>query len=187
MCYAGVATLMTAVRSEFWVVGLRAIARRVVRGCMACRRQDAPGCSEQTAPLPKDRATRAPPFAVTRSGLRWSSVYGRLSSKEAMHMLFTCAVTRAVHLELTESLSMEHFAITFCRFAARRGVPSTVYSISDYARNFVAAEVLLRSTSGDWRLAGTLSVHSLRGGVVGGSAWCDPSRRRCARRSGSVV
>ena len=60
--------------------------------------------------------------------------------------LFTCAVTRAVHLELTDSMSLDDFIMAFRRFAARRGVPSTVYS--DNARTFVGADVQLRKYFG---------------------------------------
>ena len=170
MQHAGVATLMTAVRSEFWVVGLRTIARRVVRGCLACRRLDAPACSEQTAPLPKDRATQAPPFSVTGVDFAGPLFSVEFPRKKLYICLFTCAVTRAVHLELTESLSLEQFMMALRRFAARRGVPSTVYS--DNARTFVGAEVLLRSISGDSPLVGSLSLPSPHGGEGGGSVSC---------------
>lgn len=42
--------------------------------------------------------------------------------------LFTCATTRAVHLELVSSLSSECFLLALRRFIARRGLPTTVYS-----------------------------------------------------------
>ena len=96
MRHAGVATLMMAVRSEFWVARLRTIAaRRVVRECLTCRRTDASTFSEQIVPLPRTRATQAPPFSVT--------------GVDSAVCLFTCAVKRAVHLEMTESFSLEHF------------------------------------------------------------------------------
>ena len=52
--------------------------------------------------------------------------------------LFTCAVVRAVHLELTGSLTTEGFLLALRRFAARRGLPSVIYS--DNAQTFKAAE-----------------------------------------------
>ena len=159
MHHAGVATLMTAVRSEFWVVGLRAIARRVVRSCIACRRQDAPACSEQTAPLPGDRVTRAPPFSVCGVDFAGPVFSVDFPRKKLYICLLTCAVTRAVHLEVTESLSLEHFVMALRRFAARRGVPATIYS--DNARTFVGADVLLRRYFGrlapHWRFIAPLS------------------------------
>lgn len=42
--------------------------------------------------------------------------------------LFTCATTRAVHLELVRDLTTETFLMALRRFIARRGIPKTVYS-----------------------------------------------------------
>ena len=61
--------------------------------------------------------------------------------------LFTCASTRAVHLELVESLDVDSFIRAFRRFSSRRGLPATI--LSDNAKTFkaMAKEVrcLLRS------------------------------------------
>ena len=52
-------------------------------------------------------------------------------------MLFTCAIVRAVHLELTESMSLVDCMQAIRKFVARRGFPSIIYS--DNAKTFVAA------------------------------------------------
>ena len=49
--------------------------------------------------------------------------------------LFTCAVVRAVHLEVVENLSSESFIQAFRRFVSRRGVPGRL--ISHNAKNFM--------------------------------------------------
>ena len=51
--------------------------------------------------------------------------------------LFTCAATRAVHLELVTSLSVETFICAFRRFCARRGLPALI--ITDNAKTFKSA------------------------------------------------
>ena len=48
--------------------------------------------------------------------------------------LFTCASTRAVHLELIPSLTVESFLLAFRRFTSRRGLPATL--ISNNAKTF---------------------------------------------------
>ena len=48
--------------------------------------------------------------------------------------LFTCASTRAVHLELIHDISVEGFLLALCQFAGRRGLPATL--ISDNAKTF---------------------------------------------------
>ena len=52
--------------------------------------------------------------------------------------MFTCMVTRAVHIEVAHELSADSFLMAFHRFVARRGKPSVVYS--DNGTNFTAAE-----------------------------------------------
>ena len=68
-------------------------------------------------------------------------------------ILFTCAITRAVHLELVESLSAETTVMALRRFIARRGMPSIL--MSDNAKGFVAAKDHLLKLFGpdgpEWR------------------------------------
>lgn len=49
-------------------------------------------------------------------------------------LLLTCASTRAVHLELTQGVSVQDFLLAFRRFASRRGLPATI--TSDNAKAF---------------------------------------------------
>lgn len=68
--------------------------------------------------------------------------------KKVYVCLFTCASTRAVHLELVDSLSVISFLQAFRRFASRRGFPARL--LTDNAKTFkcAAKEVknILRST-----------------------------------------
>ena len=57
--------MITSLRGQFWIVGLRRLAKRVKRECVACQKHDARSCSESMAPLPEDRTNKAPPFSVT--------------------------------------------------------------------------------------------------------------------------
>lgn len=58
-----------------------------------------------------------------------------LPSKKFYLLLFTCAVIRAVHLELTDSLSKKDCKLAIRRFVSRRGLPKVFYS--DNAQTFV--------------------------------------------------
>nr|XP_022904604.1 uncharacterized protein LOC111416738 [Onthophagus taurus] len=60
-------------------------------------------------------------------------------------MLFTCAVVRAVHLELVPDLITECCIRGLRRFIARRGVPDVVYS--DNAKTFKRTDLELRKLS----------------------------------------
>ena len=134
MSHCGVSTLITAVRAAYRIVGKRS--------CLTCQRQDAAQCNEPAAPVPKDRVTRAEPFSVT--GVDFAGpIFAVDHPRQKLYVcLFTCAVTRAVHLELTGSLSQADFLMALRRFAARRGLPAVIYS--DNARTFSGADLLMQ-------------------------------------------
>lgn len=144
--HAGVSTIESTLRSGYWIVGLRRIAKTVCRECVFCRRQDSRACTQPVAPLPESRVKAAPPFTVTGVDYAGPLFCVDVPSKKFYILLFTCAVVRSVHLELTDSLSLPDCILAFRRFAARRGVPSIVYS--DNAKTFVGADNLLRQYFG---------------------------------------
>ena len=116
-------------RQRFWIIRGRQTIRNYLSQCMICKRYKAMPYQVKMGPLPRDRVTRAPAFDVV--GIDFAGpLYVTLGKKKvkAYICLYTCAVTRAVHLELTESLCTEDFLLSFRRFVARRGLCSTVYS-----------------------------------------------------------
>lgn len=64
-------------------------------------------------------------------------------ASKAWILLITCAVYRAVHLELLTSPSTDNFMLGLMRFIARRGRPSIIYS--DHGTNFIGSQNLLKS------------------------------------------
>ena len=90
----------------------------------------------------KSRVSQLNPFAVT--GVDFTgALYVRTTEGEpkVYLCLFTCAVTRALHLEVVTDLTVEWFLQAFRRFAARRSVPTIL--LSDNASTYlVAAEEL---------------------------------------------
>jgi len=95
--------------------------------------------------LPKDRVRDAAAFKVT--GVDYAGPLFMKGGEQAWIVLYTCAVYRAVHLELVSSLLTEAFLESFRRFIARRGSPKTIYS--DHETNFVGAENAFRKL--DWK------------------------------------
>ena len=75
----------------------------------------------------------AGPFVVTLT---------RKATAKRYLCLFTCASTRAVHLEVAYSLDTASFLNAFSRMVARRGKPEVM--ISDNGTNFTSAERELR-------------------------------------------
>ena len=151
--HAGVSTLVASLRGTYWILGVRRICKEVKRCCVACQRQDARAVNQVAAPLPRQRVTQSSPFTVSGVDFCGPMYCADFPGKPFYICLFTCAVTRAVHLELTDSLSKEDFLLAYRRFSARRSMPSTIYS--DRAKTFQAADAYLRATLGtlapEWR------------------------------------
>ena len=144
--HAGVNAVIASLRASYWIVSLRRIVKGVKRECFNCQRLDSRACSQPLAPLPKLRVTEAPPFTVTGVDYTGHLFCSDFPGKKFYVCLFTCAVVRAVHLELTDSMTTADFLLALRRFAARRGLPSVVYS--DNAQTFLGAETQLSAFFG---------------------------------------
>ncbi|XP_043228193.1 uncharacterized protein LOC122384656 [Amphibalanus amphitrite] len=153
MSHAGVGTLLSALRRTYWIVSARRIARSVKRECVACQRQDSQPCCEPAGQLPRVRVTESSPFSVTGIDFAGPLFSVDQPGKKYYICLFTCATTRAVHLEMTDSLSLPAFILALRRFAARRGWPAIIFS--DNAASFRACAARLKETMVDsapeWR------------------------------------
>ena len=75
--------------------------------------------------------------------------------------LFTCATSRAVHLEVVTDLSTATFMLAFCRFVGRRSLPELM--ISDNATTYEAAVDELE------KLFSSKEVHTALG--IRGTTW----------------
>ncbi|XP_065082817.1 uncharacterized protein LOC135705157 [Ochlerotatus camptorhynchus] len=132
-------TVHNEMRQQYYISGLRTLIRKVSRGCQLCKVNHAVPKPPMMAPLPSVRLT---PFvrAFTYVGVDY---FGPLEVKVGRSLvkrwiaLFTCLTVRAVHLEVTHSLSSKSCIVAFRRFVALRGVPLEVYS--DNGTNFVGA------------------------------------------------
>ena len=149
--HGGVNRTVTALREKFWIISARRYVRSVIRTCVTCRKVcGKPYSKPDPPPLPKSRAQLAPPFTVT--GVDFTgTLYVRTKGEEAKAYicLFTCANSRAIHLEVVSDLSQESFLQAFRRFVSRRSLP--VIMISDNATTYLSAaseiEQLMKSTT----------------------------------------
>lgn len=97
------------------------------------------------APLPKERIEATHPFNVV--GIDFAGpLYAMEQKNEKSYIaIFTCAVTRAVHLVLTTSTSAQSFLMALRRFVSRRGLPDVLY-----LSNALAFKTLSRDISAVW-------------------------------------
>ena len=142
--HGGVRSTLAQLRSKYWIAKGRQEVKRVINVCLLCKRWNCKACTKpQQAALPEFRVKRAAPFE--NSGVDFA---GPLFAKTKSGMskvyiaLFTCCVTRAVHLELVHDLTAATFLRCFRRFVGRRGAPKIM--VSDNAKTFKAAAKALR-------------------------------------------
>ena len=113
--------------------------QRLLRSCVLCRRFE----GHPYRPLPPFRMNEAPPFSYT--GIDFAGpLYLKESSTspKVWICLFTCCVTRAVHLDLVMDLSTPSFICCLKKFVARRGLPTRI--VSDNGKTFKTAAKVLR-------------------------------------------
>ena len=114
---------------------MRKIVKSVIDKCVVCKRFNVKCVKADPPPLPVNRVKDASVFEVT--GIDFAGPVFLRGKQKGWICLFTCAVYRAVHLELVSSLSTDEFLGCLRRFIARRGRPKTIYS--DNGKNFVGA------------------------------------------------
>lgn len=143
--HVGTNIVISNVRERFWIISLRRLIKEIVSKCVICKRQKASHAECEAPPLPCDRVRDAAIFEVV--GVDFAGPIFIKGGGKGWICIFTCAVYRAVHLELASSLSVEEFIQCFRRFVTRRGRPRRVYS--DNGTNFTGTARALRNL--DWQ------------------------------------
>ena len=135
----GIRETLNSVRETYWILRGRETVKRVLRRCVLCKRMEGMSYATPREPsLPSSRVSDEAPF--TNTGVDFAGPLLITDNEQTMKSyvcLFTCASTRAVHLELQKSLSADMFLQAFRRFTSRRGTPRKL--ISDNAKTFKAA------------------------------------------------
>lgn len=143
-CHVRAQGLLGILRENYWIPGGRRVIKSIISKCVVCKRHNGKSYVVDSPALPRDRVREAATFEVT--GLDFAGPLYLKNGEKAWICLFTCAVYRAVHLELCTSLSVVNFLQALRRFIARRGRPRTIYS--DNGTNFVGTETLFSKL--DW-------------------------------------
>ncbi|GFX46050.1 putative RNA-directed DNA polymerase from transposon X-element [Trichonephila clavipes] len=138
---AGVQILL---REKFWIIKTRKTVREVVMKCVPCRRYSSNSSMSEPASLAADRVKDANAFDIT--GIDLAGPLFTRDGGKVWIVLYTCAIYRAIHLELVSSLSTECFMLSSRRFIARRTRPETIYT--DNGTNFVGTNSEFKNL--DW-------------------------------------
>ena len=155
----GVKETLTEIRRRFWIVRGRSLVRGVIYKCVICRRIEGMHFPmPPPPPLPKCRVTEQPPFTFT--GVDYAGpLFIRSEASDqpgkAWICLYTCLVTRAIHLDVVLDMSTETFIRCLKRFAARRGLPQRF--VSDNSKTFKGTARFLKSVFKDDTVCNYLS------------------------------
>lgn len=142
----GVHHVVSNLRQRWWIPRIRQIVRRLLRKCVKCLRlKGRPYATGPPPPLPKYRVETSDPFQNV--GLDYTGALRTRGEDKVYILLFTCATTRAVHLELCDNMSSEEFLLAFRRFCARRSIPKLIFS--DNAPTFLQASNYLKELNQD--------------------------------------
>lgn len=122
----------------FWIVGLSQSVKRLIQGCVICRRLRGAPLGQKMADLPSCRVSPSPPFTfvgcdcfghfITKTGRKENKRYG---------VMFTCLASRSVHIEVVFSLSSDSFVNSFRRLISVRGPVRELWC--DQGTNFIGA------------------------------------------------
>ncbi|KAJ8395856.1 hypothetical protein AAFF_G00027390 [Aldrovandia affinis] len=136
--------MLSKLQQRFWLPCANSSARKIIRSCVFCRRLQAKVGEQKMSGLPEDRVSPdLPPF--THVGIDY---FGPIEVKRGharvkrWGVIFTCLVSRAIHLEVASYLDTDSCINALRRFICRRGPITSIRT--DNRTNFVGAEKELR-------------------------------------------
>ena len=147
----GIKETLTEIRRKYWIPRVRSLTRQIIHCCVLCRRLEGMSFKPPPPPppLPTFRVKEDPAFTYTGvdfAGPLYVHGYENFTQKVWI-CLFTCYVTRAVHLDVVPNQSTETFIRWLKRFSARRGLLTKF--ISDNGKTFKAAAKYLKTVFKD--------------------------------------
>lgn len=143
MFHHGIETTLANVRRKFWIIRGRQLVKSLLRRCVICKRFQGRTLIPPTSPdLPDFRLNLMNAFQATGldyAGPLFVKDYNCKDGQKVYILLFTCATSRAVHLELCADMTNNSFIQGFKRFISRRGVPAII--VHDNFKTFRSKEV----------------------------------------------
>lgn len=157
VAHLGIESTLNQLRGTFWLIQGRQVVKSLLKTCVVCK--SVQGKTFATPPsnnLPEFRVKCE--YAFENVGLDFAGpLYAKniYSTTSAMHkcyvLLFTCAATRAIHLELTPDQGLPSLILALKRFISRRG--HCRLFISDNFSSFKSNELqqFMTSNSINWQ------------------------------------
>jgi hypothetical protein len=160
--HAGLNQTLTQIRQKYWIPTARQYIKKILRKCVTCRKVfGTPFNATDPPPLPFYRMTDSQPFTVTGVDFTGAIYVKTPSGPEKVYIcLFTCANTRAVHLEVVTNLTVPTFMSAFRRFASRKSLPKIM--VSDNASTYQSAAEALTLLFNSAKLETSLSKRGIQ-------------------------
>ena len=166
------------IRQSYWILSSRIALNSIIRSCLSCQKVNAKRGAQQMAPLPRQRVAIDDPFSQV--GIDYTGVIKyRKRNKQVADcylVIFTCLVTRAVHIEVVSTMDAYEFILAFQRMVYQRGNPKNVFTDNalyfkkaskdlgeNYARNNKDIQALQDKYKFKWHF--TVPYHSSGSGV----------------------
>ena len=155
--HCGVNATLAFIRSNYWIIRGRQTIKKILKHCIICKIvQGKTIVPPETAKLPYFRLSCDHCFenvGIDYAGPLYNkrTVNGTTVMSKCYILLFTCAVTRAVHLELTPDVSAHSLLLALRRFNSRRGHAKLF--ISDNFKSFKSVDIknYLRKHNFKWK------------------------------------
>jgi hypothetical protein len=122
---------MGAIREEWWIPRLRSLVKKTMSVCHTCKVFAAKRYGKtDTSPSPQFRTEASKPYQTTVVDFAGWLTYkvNKTEEGKASILIFTCSVTRAVHLEVTKTQTAEEFQDKLNAFVCRKTRPQPMIS-----------------------------------------------------------
>lgn len=131
-------------QAGYWVISGHSAVNSVLEKCVTCKKARGRPLEQKMSDLPEDRLEPTPPF--TNVGIDvfgpWliatRKLRGGASNSKRWGLLFTCLSSRAIHIELLETMDASSFICALRRFSSLRGPVSRIRC--DRGTNFVGGK-----------------------------------------------
>ena len=118
--HEGTENVRNTLQQEYWIIGLRKGLRKIKSRCVKCMHRNANPIQPQLAHLPRERLDDHV-FRFTYTGVDYFGSFEfkfLRSTLKRWCCLFSCLTTRAVHIEVAQSLDTESCLAAVTRIIA---------------------------------------------------------------------
>lgn len=118
--HSGKEHVLSLIREKLWIVKARVTMQNAINNCFDCKRRQSPVGVQKMADLPVDRVTpEKPHFSFVGVDCFGPFLVKRGRSQVKRYsVLYTCLVTRAVHIEVAYSMDTDSFINSMRQFIA---------------------------------------------------------------------